>query len=268
MDEPTGISLPLSEGILAWTNPGLVERLRSSERKCTRSDLLGLTWPRLVPDEELRVPQSTAWMSGGSTGVPALRQAWTAVENDARRRMRAGELFLSGVQVKRELTTVPQPIPGVWASELKFDLANDVVEFQRNRFTAVRISESAPGSGTNAPAMSCSSLPPITPENMRDLSDQEVLLLLEEHARRVVETADAKLVAPGKVSVMPLIVRKMRSRAEAGKLASTLAEEAKVLADWIASKVPSHQVPAVGSVKNSVRSEYASLRARSNDMMS
>lgn len=272
VDEPTIDNLPLGQAIVEWADPAIIESMRKVERGYTKGQLIGWEWPRLVPDSALRPASNSEWMAGGGDPTYVLKDAWRKVELQLKRKLREEKFSLSGVMVRPELTTVPTSIPGVWASELNFDLVNDVVVFGKHRYTAVRLSESAPnqpvaGEVSIAPDPLSGRLPQITPENVRDLSDDEVCLLLEDHARRVVEGPDTKMIAPGTVLVMPIIRRKMRFRAKEKVLATTLAEEARVLADWIASKLPSHQTPVEGSIKNSVRTEYASLKAQSNSIV-
>lgn len=102
---------------------------------------------------------------------------------------------------------------------------------------------------------------------MPDLDDETVLALLEENARRVAAKPDTQLFPPGKISLMPLIRRRMEFRAGAGELLPSLAGEAAALKAWIASKVPSHQVPSAKAIENGLRSDYAALRARSKPMI-
>ncbi|WP_431266967.1 hypothetical protein [Dankookia sp. P2] len=56
-----------------------------------------------------------------------------------------------------------------------------------------------------------------------------MLALLETHAERVIRSPDAKLIAPGKISLMPLVRGKMRHRAEVEELLPTLKEESAAL---------------------------------------
>ncbi|HEY8609857.1 MAG TPA: hypothetical protein VIL69_01040 [Roseomonas sp.] len=60
---------------------------------------------------------------------------------------------------------------------------------------------------------------------------------------------------------MPLIKRKMRHRAATGEMLPNLASEAAELAVWIGTKAVSHQVPTERAIENSLRQEYAVLRA-------
>jgi len=97
---------------------------------------------------------------------------------------------------------------------------------------------------------------------VRELSDEDVLFLLEEHARRVTESKSYPVLDPGitKVTFMPLILRKMQARAAAGELLSTLAAEAAMLENWIQEKAPSYQTPTAGTIENSLRQEYRRLK--------
>jgi hypothetical protein len=97
---------------------------------------------------------------------------------------------------------------------------------------------------------------PITEKSSRELTDAEIFHLLEEHARRVCEGPDAVLFPAGKISLMPIIRRKMHYRHEMHLTRETLSAEADELAEWIALKVPSHQVPTVGAIRNAMRSFY------------
>ena len=266
MDEPIGTLLPLSEAVLTWCAPQLVEEIRKHERRCSRHDLISWRWPRLVPDAELRQPTGDDWMAGGSSSAPALRDAWANLENECRRLMRAGEIYLSGVPVKPELTTETQLIPAAWASELKFDLIADAILLPGRKFANVLASKQPPVVIAGGLARPSGRLPLITPENLRELSDEEVFLIVEDHARRVVESPSANL-SPGKLSFMPIIIRKLRFRADHGELLETLAAEARALEAWIKGKVPSHQTPTVGTIENFIRIEYASKKAQSKAMI-
>ena len=122
-----------------------------------------------------------------------------------------------------------------------------------------------PASASATPTVSgCS---PLRPEDVPALSDDTILALLEEHARRVVEGPDAKFVAPGKVSVMPLVKRKMEYRAGKGELLPDLAGEAAWLEAWIKESAPSHHTPTAGAIENSLRAVYRGLAPRSKAMI-
>jgi hypothetical protein len=78
-----------------------------------------------------------------------------------------------------------------------------------------------------------------------------------------VEFDEFQALDPGitKVSFMPIILRKMRARAEAGAMFDTLSAEAAELERWIQDKAPSHQTPTAGAIENALRIEYKRLKA-------
>ena len=162
MDEQPNPNLPLSVAILTWLTPALVEEIRKHERRCSRNELMSWKWPRLVPDGDLRQPTNNDWMAGGSSSTPALRDAWANLENEFRRLMRAGELYLTGVAVKPELTTETQLIPAAWASELKFDLIADAVMLPDRKFASVLVSKQPAEAVAVDPTRLAGRLPPIT----------------------------------------------------------------------------------------------------------
>jgi hypothetical protein len=133
------------------------------------------------------------------------------------------------------------------------------------RFGSVTVSRTRPAAAPD-PAMVAAGLSraEITAANVRDLTDNEVLVLLEDHARRVIEGPDAPLIAPGKISLLPIIRGKMQHRAERGELLPTLSAESRWLADWIASKLAWHQLPTSLTIGRALGGEYAVLKTRSN----
>jgi hypothetical protein len=255
--------LPLLEALVRWSEPRLVEAVRVQERRHTPHEMAQLTYlPRLCEEAELAKPPASGLMGGQTSSTP-LRAAWEALERDFRARLVRGDFHLLGVQMYPHRSVEHVPIPGVWAADMKFDFCANSVRVGGPRYVAVKVVFGpAPAGGQVATAGRVGS-PPITPKTVRDLSDEEVLLLLEEHARRVVEIAEYRALDPGitKVSFMPIILRQMRARAAAGKLLPTWTAEAAELAKWIQQKAPSHQVPTAGAIENSLREEYWRLQA-------
>jgi hypothetical protein len=202
---------------------------------------------------------------GGQISSTPLRIAWEALEREFRPRLVAGEFQLAGVQMRPERCVDRVVIPGVWAADMKFDFCNNSLRIGDLRYVAVQATRGpAPDLGLTAQSAVHRILPPITEESVRDLGDDEVLLLLEEHARRVIEGPDGRLIAPGKISLLPIIRGKMRHRANRGELLLTLSAEALWLANWIASKVTLHQTPTASTIAKVLSSEYGTLKARSN----
>lgn len=239
--------MSLLQALQQWCEPALVERVRSEERQLSEYELNQTSRVQLTPTTERRRPTSTSWKV--DTDLTNWLAAWHALENDLRQRITAGEIFVRGVQAKPQRRRDPEPIPGAWAADFAFDFAVGTIGVGEYRFTAVTCSrepwpEREPLAGQPPPAPPVPSPAPLRPEDVPDLDDETVLALLEENARRVAAKPDTQLFPPGKISLMPLIRRRMEFRAGAGELLPSLAGEAAALKAWIASKVPSHQVPS------------------------
>jgi hypothetical protein len=192
-----------------------------------------------------------------------LRHTWACLIEDFQRRIRVGEIYLSGVQVAPERQETIGPIPGVWAVDLEFDFFRDVVTIgMTRRYVAVTASRSAPVSAPQAeplaaPKVTC------TPDIVPELDDETILALLEENAKRVIADPTAKLHPPGRLSVMPLIQGKMRHRAAHGELLSGIGAESKWLHKWASSRISLHSVPSAPTVERVLGKEYEVLQARS-----
>ena len=79
-----------------------------------------------------------------------------------------------------------------------------------------------PSSGAAAPAMTR-----LDKTMIAAMDDEAILELLEEHAKRVIAGPGAKLIAPGRVSFLPIIKRKMMHCAEHGELLPAKTDEAR-----------------------------------------
>ncbi|TDH61578.1 hypothetical protein E2C06_15700 [Dankookia rubra] len=235
-------------------------------------------WERLQPSEMLRkyeiiFSQELSTRTSDIT-EPDLEEAYAHtyrewrldLEKDFRKRIINGEIILCGIQTKPTRMSERSVIPGAWAADCIFDFRNDMLCVDDVIFHNVEAHAVTP-MGVTCAHQAPSSLVTVTQDNIRSLTDEEVLLLLEDHARRVVEHPDSKLVEPGKISLMPIVRRKMLHRAECALTRETLAAEAAELEAWIATKVPSHHVPKASTIENVLRSEYRSLRPRSKATM-
>ncbi|MFC7478426.1 hypothetical protein ACFQS7_29155 [Dankookia sp. GCM10030260] len=260
-DEGTPRRLPLWDALVTWCDPKILCEIRRNEGFFSRAELRSFDYPTL----------GTAGNGGGklsrsafSSASEQLGRLWADLARDMIRRIERGEVYLQGVQMQPERRTEREPIPSTWAADFNFDLKAGTLTIAGSRYVALTCSlDQAEASCATQPRAEPSLITPsqriIRPEDVADLDDETILVLLEEHARRVVEGPDAKLIAPGKVSLMPLIKRKMEHRAATGKLLPDLTGEAKWLADWIAEKAPSHHCPTAGSIENSLRSRYRGL---------
>ena len=265
MNEPTNALLLLSDAFLDWCDLQFVEEIKKQERLCSAKQLKYQDFPRLVPDDELRQPTDDDRAADQNPAVGKRKDAWNELGYNFRHRMQAGELHLSGVLVKPELTTRPRPIPSAWAFEIELDLCAEAVTMAGRRFADVRVSKQAPVAAVTSPARSAGRLPPITQENLRDLTDDEVLLLLKDHAERVVRSEDGMLIPPGQVTLLPIIRTMMRRRSAEGDLLPSLKAECQWLSTWIEERVgENHATPKAKTIGRSLGTEYALLKARSN----
>jgi hypothetical protein len=255
--------LSLFEALKLWCDPVLVARIHDEERKLIPYELHQFPMPKLLPEAEWGKPRSGSW---GSTDYVFLTAAWNDLTHDFRRRIEVGELYLEGVLSGDDPEAQPETIPNIWAAELKFDLNANVVVRGSRTYLAVTVSRTpspwtAVGPSREAELHSHRRL---SQDAVAALDDDEVLALLEEHARRVIASPDAALIAPGKISLIPIVKGKMEYRAAHGELLPTLAEEATVLSDWIGSKVSLHQTPSAATISKVLSKTYAALKARSN----
>jgi hypothetical protein len=256
--EPSPASIRLLEALVQWSDPGLVEAVHRAESEHTAYELIYWKLPKLSEQSQWRQPKP------GQVGDPAhvqLRLAWDALDRDFRMRIETGAMFLEGVEVTDDHDAQPQALRGAFAAEFKFDFALNTLSLGKRRFSAITVSRTpGPSASTKSP------LPPAEwtrPLKVDDLTDDEILDLLEENARRVLADPTVKLFPPGKLTVMPLIRGKMRHRAGQAELLSTLAAEADWLHKWASSRVELHFVPAVPTIKKVLNKEYEVLKARS-----
>ena len=274
MDEPIG-TLPLrallpndrlllSEAIITWNDLALVEKAKAAERSYSKDGFPRWIAYRLVPDNELRQPTSGSRMVGEQYNS-GLTEAWAALERSFRDMVARGQLFLEGVLINPTLTDYYQSIPGLWASNLKLDFLKSHITIQGRQYATVRVSRTPISINASIACDMGTSAPPNWAfETMGEWSDDQVLALFEEYARRVVESESARLSkAYSKVSLMPIILRKMKARFEGQENAISLKDEAIFLADWIKQKAPSFQTPAVNTVETKLRTNYQALKARS-----
>lgn len=71
--------------------------------------------------------------------------------------------------------------------------------------------------------------------------------------------------APGRPSSMHLVVLKLRERAKAGRLETTVKGEAAALAAWFKANHPDKAPPTAKTIENNIRAEYRHLRARKSN---
>lgn len=274
MDEPIGTlsvrallpndRLLLSEAIIAWNDLALVEKAKAAERSYSKDGFPRWIAYRLVPDNELRQPTSDSRIVGEQYNS-GLTEAWAALERSFRDMVARGQLFLEGVLINPTLTDYYQSIPGLWASNLKLDFLKSHITIQGRQYATVRVSRTPISINASIACDMGTAAPPNWAfETMGEWSDDQVLALFEEHVRRVIESEPAKLSAAyRRLSLMPVIIRKMRARFKDKDNENSLKAEAQVLAVWIKQKAPSLDYPMASSIETKLRSEYRTLKAGS-----
>jgi hypothetical protein len=197
--------------------------------------------------------------------------AWHALEADFVRRVEDGELHLTGVHLNSNLTGEARVIPPWLASSCHFRFGSSTLYVRKvnasQRFAMVRVSRHPPDSSiavaVAAPA-SKAAHPPIDALTARKMSDEELLVLLEENVRRIVEEyGSTNMKLPGRESFIPLLHRKMVHRFKVGEACLTLAEEAAALEAWLKARLDGHHFPSVGQIENKLRAAYNRLKAAS-----
>jgi hypothetical protein len=258
-----GRRLKLREAVIAWCDQDLISAIRAEEGPSTVQNLARMKWPCL---SWVEFPRQPSHEQGGMDFV-TLDGLWHLLTADFIRRMEDGEFYLTGVQQAPELMTSEQPIPGVWASACQFDFKSSVITVNGMRFGSVTASRTTPaptprlGPEQGVPNTAPPSI--VTAEMVSSLSDEVILELLEQHADRVLRSPDAQLIEPGRISLLPIIKRKLLMRAEQGDTRETWKAEAQWLASWIESKVRSHHVPVASTIERSLRGYYSPPNRRS-----
>lgn len=251
--------LLLSEAILAWSDPTLVEDAKAAERSYSKDSLPSWIKYRMVPDNELRQPTSGARIGGGpyDSGLP---EAWAALERSFRAMVANGQLFLGGVLIRPTLTDCYQSIPGNWASNLKLDFLESRLSIQDRHYATVRVSRK-PFPIQAAPKAQASTDPlTLTDQQIAELSPEVVATLLERHAEQVRRGLQKTLLAPGKASVIALVASKMEERIRSGKSAPGIIEEALWLKKWAASVASSWDPPGEKTIANKLGGLFSELK--------
>lgn len=262
--EPT--SMPLHSALMRAASASAVRELEILEAELADAELedlhvLRLTGIRYDPTlATRRHPEERRAIKR------AIVRCFLGVVNEMRQQVENGDLHLSGVLIQPEARTQREPVPGVWAAAMQFDFHNNGIECLGRRYVSVRASStpfsiSAEGATVQeAPSRDGKAL---RPGDVPALDDETIFALLNEHAERVINSADAKLLDAFKIKVsfMPILRRKMEHRFDTGETLPTLGKETAALKDWIATKVPSHQVPTAKSIANAIGSRYRPPKA-------
>lgn len=183
---------------------------------------------------------------------------------DLKARLEAGTLHVMAVPTRPVAGSDSVQIPGKWATDLEMDLDSNAIQFHDHRYVYVRVFPGPAPEARPSLAQTTSNLvAPNEAAQVAALTDEVILELLEEHARRVIASPGAKLIAPGKVSLLPIIRRKLIARGEDRSLLETKEAESKLLASWIESKVEHHHTPSAKTIAKVLSSDYWQAKARS-----
>lgn len=261
-----GRLLPLCEALIRWCDAATLLEIRRCEFFFSVGELRSFEHPHLGaagghPSSERNLGPNYQLLR------QRLQHGWDALARDLKRRFGRKEVYLQGVQTRPELRTVHESIPSTWAPDVHFCPQEGTLTVDKYRYISVICSLDPPEPVATvpepAPLLQTLTNRPLGPADIPALDDETILALLEEHARRAIAGPDAKLIAPGKISLIPIIKRKMEDRAAHRELLPKLADEAEVLFDWICSKVEHYAVPSASTIAKVLGKTYAVLLARS-----
>ncbi len=252
--------LPLDEALTEWSDGQLLANVVRAERPFSPESLKARGRLHLGGARAEHTPGRYVAADHMRTESALLDTAWRELVGEFSRKIDREQLFLYGVPGAAQGEAERELIPNAFAADLEFDFVVGSAHRGTRRWVSVRCTTGRLDARPNSTDPVGSAQHEFRVEDLPALSDEMVLALLEEHARRVVESADAKLIAPGKISVMPIIRRKMEQRAASGEMLTRLAPECKFLERWIQDKVRSHQTPTAASIENALRSDYARLK--------
>ena len=254
--------LPLLDGVVRWCDQDLIAKIIETEKVFSFVALEVGSWPQLSHEKDRRF-NDYGLRDLQSSMFRAREAYWPALERDLRSRLAGERLHLEVVLVKKEMNEAAQAIRGAFASEFQFNFRENTLRFKQQKFVSVTVSLTP---SPWAPLEIGRVQPTITARSFKaaDLTGDEIVELIEEHARRVIADPDAKLAAPGKVSLIPLIQMKMTERNRRKEMNDTLAGEAAWLAGWIASKTEHWDPPKAATIEKTLRITYATLKGRSS----
>ncbi len=250
---PTDGLLKLHEAVAAFCDPARVAMVIAIEERLSDAQMESFHKVRLRPRPPDPQPEPVRRPNLSDPDYIAMNYHWKILLDEFRSLIADGKIAISGVKLE-DATGERVVIPPAIVLEYVLDFRHDSFGGHIQPYRLVRASRAPPqGLATPRPA-------PIGAESVRDLTDEEILVLLEEYARRVVEEEGSKLQMPAKVSFIPIIRRKMAYRSRTGEMQSTLAAEAAALADWIKTKVNGHQTPKPATIENELREDYRRLK--------
>lgn len=253
--------LTLLEALNKWCDPEAILGVVRAEMLFSDGELRTLSAPILITSE-LRGDGRSRLLPQTGDRFTDLRIAWADLIRDFKHRIEHEEMYLDGLEPTKDMGNEREALRGALATDFDFDFLDNTVTYRGRRFLAVTASRT-PSAWAPLEIGLPTRRVDARPYKASDLTDEQILELLEEHAKRVLAGPDAKLIAPGRISLMPLVAGKMRDRAAAGEMANKISHEAEWLAKWVKSKVTLHQVPSASAIERSLGKAYTGLKAAS-----
>jgi hypothetical protein len=263
--------LSIGTALLKWCHPRCISAWNDASRAL--SDF------RLERRIQIEVPTPATlanaaalqalWEANERALVSQCARAHSMLENDLRWRLSNRTLFARGFLIRAGVDAGSFTLPHARAGDFTVDAFRSIVVDGADRYLAVGVAcqpftDPEPSQSTAAPLAPPDVAPRSEARPIEDLSDDDLLTILQRYLDRVAASPDAKLREPGKFSLLPFIARKMRDRAATGELLTSVSEEADWLAAWIEQKVEGHPKPRSKTISKVLGREYAQLKARSN----
>ncbi len=259
------IELRLLDAIVRWCDQDLIWRIRRKEMVFTLAERRHHELPSISREE----PPAAALVEFGPQHRPRVAEQlhwlWDVAADDFKERLKARELFIRAVPITNLVPAESISIPVAWVPVLRVSVAEEVIGVGDQLYGDILVSDHpwpAPRfAGTDADPP-----PAVTLVDVPALSDEMVLMLLEEHAERVVRN-DSRMMDPRRISLTPIILRKLEHRAQRGEMLDGVHVEAQALHAWVKARLVSFQVPSPLSIENGIRAAYRHLNPRSKPII-
>ena len=183
--------LPLQDALIRWCDQSRLKAVFDAEGYFSERELrqLGpgyLGNPRCSVDRERPL-----YTQLHDRARAVLAHAWDMLIDDFQKRIGACQVYLSGTQTRPKREEWPCAIQGRWASDFEFNFFKATVGIAgRYHYVTVTGSKIPSVAARNRSVSAQSPIATITAETVKDLSDDMLLALLEEHTKRVVESRD------------------------------------------------------------------------------
>jgi hypothetical protein len=167
--------LDLQQALEEWCRPEM-RVTRTMARLGLQDAEARLHWARKQLTYAGFGPHADGQINAATTEVTRARVWLDQIERDdvlnLKARLQVGEYHLRGVMTKPIARLIPANIPGVWATDLVFDLDQNTVDFHGRRYVMVKVH---PGSGTGAIVADDATAAAEGLEDADDISDQGLL---------------------------------------------------------------------------------------------